>query len=47
MCLTGREYDKFGNLRPWWNNASVERFEERTKCMVDQYASYQLNGEKV
>ncbi|XP_060561809.1 endothelin-converting enzyme homolog isoform X3 [Ruditapes philippinarum] len=43
----GREYDKFGNLRPWWNNASVERFEERTKCMVDQYASYQLNGEKV
>lgn len=43
----GREYDKFGNLRPWWNNASVERFEERTQCMADQYSSYKLNGENI
>ncbi|KAL4221416.1 Endothelin-converting enzyme 2 [Mactra antiquata] len=43
----GREYDKYGNLRPWWNNASVERFEERTKCMIDQYSTYKLNDDNV
>ncbi|KAH3827140.1 hypothetical protein DPMN_129069, partial [Dreissena polymorpha] len=43
----GREYDKYGNLRPWWNNASVERFEQRTQCMIDQYSNYTLNGENI
>ncbi|XP_052820639.1 endothelin-converting enzyme homolog isoform X2 [Mya arenaria] len=43
----GREYDKYGNLRPWWNVASVERFEERTKCMIDQYSAYKLNDENI
>ena len=36
-----------GNLRPWWNNASIEKFEVRTKCMVDQYSQYELNGNNV
>lgn len=43
----GREYDKNGNLRPWWNPAVIQRFEERTKCMIDQYSGYKMNGENV
>lgn len=44
---SGREYDKEGNLRPWWQNSSVEAFRQRTECMVDQYSRYLVNGEHV
>uniref|UniRef100_A0A4W6F028 endothelin-converting enzyme 1 n=1 Tax=Lates calcarifer TaxID=8187 RepID=A0A4W6F028_LATCA len=43
----GREYDKEGNLRPWWQNSSVEAFRQRTECMMDQYSRYTVNGEHV
>ncbi|MGH0120139.1 UNVERIFIED_CONTAM: hypothetical protein FKN15_065300 [Acipenser sinensis] len=40
-----REYDKEGNLRPWWNNASIEAFKKQTECMVEQYGNYSINRE--
>ena len=43
----GREYDKMGILRPWWNNASIERFKQRTQCFVDQYDEFKINGDEV
>ncbi|XP_075871089.1 endothelin-converting enzyme 2b isoform X3 [Nelusetta ayraudi] len=43
----GREYDKEGNLRPWWQNSSVTAFQQRAQCMVEQYSSYLVNGEHV
>ncbi|XP_069583050.1 endothelin-converting enzyme 2 isoform X1 [Ranitomeya imitator] len=43
----GREYDEEGNLRPWWQNSSLEAFKNRTECMVSQYNAYNVNGEKV
>uniref|UniRef100_A0A8U7P4J0 Endothelin-converting enzyme 1 n=1 Tax=Corvus moneduloides TaxID=1196302 RepID=A0A8U7P4J0_CORMO len=44
---TRREYDKDGNLRPWWKNSSVEAFKRQTACMVEQYSNYTVNGEAV
>ncbi|RVE72607.1 hypothetical protein OJAV_G00039050 [Oryzias javanicus] len=41
----GREYDKDGNLRPWWKNSSVEAFKRQTQCMVEQYGNYSINQE--
>ncbi|XP_065291412.1 neprilysin-1-like [Dermacentor albipictus] len=38
----GRQFDKDGNLQPWWNNKTVQTFRERAQCMVDQYSSYVL-----
>ncbi|KAJ6653843.1 hypothetical protein lerEdw1_008640 [Lerista edwardsae] len=43
----GREYDKEGNLRPWWQNSSLEAFKNRTECMVEQYSKYMVNKEHV
>nr|XP_061811873.1 endothelin-converting enzyme 2-like isoform X1 [Nerophis lumbriciformis] len=43
----GREYDKEGNLKPWWRNSSVDAFRQRTECMVEQYDSYAVNSERV
>ena len=47
LSSTGREYDKDGNLRPWWKNSSVEAFKQQTECMVQQYSNYSVNGEPV
>ena len=48
VCLsTGREYDKDGLLRPWWNKNVVEKFKKQAQCMVDQYSGYTVNGEHV
>lgn len=43
----GREFDKDGNLRPWWNEEVIKRFQERAQCMVDQYSKYVLNSDMV
>lgn len=40
----GREYDKFGNINRWWENKSIERFNEKTDCIAKQYATYKING---
>ncbi|KAK7127685.1 hypothetical protein R3I93_020307 [Phoxinus phoxinus] len=41
----GREYDKDGNLRSWWQNSSVDAFKLQTQCMVEQYGNYSINKE--
>lgn len=43
----GREYDKTGVLRPWWNESSVAEFKLRAQCMMDQYSSYSAAGENI
>ena len=36
----GRQFDAKGNLRDWWTKDDKQKFEERTKCVSDQYAQY-------
>jgi putative endopeptidase len=36
----GRQYDKVGNLADWWTEEDTQRFNERTKVLVDQYNNY-------
>ncbi|XP_048361929.1 endothelin-converting enzyme 2 isoform X2 [Sphaerodactylus townsendi] len=43
----GREYDKEGNLCPWWQNSSLEAFKNRMECMTEQYGRFLVNGEHV
>ncbi|XP_034517663.1 endothelin-converting enzyme 2 isoform X5 [Ailuropoda melanoleuca] len=43
----GREYDKEGNLRPWWQNESLAAFRNHAACMEEQYSQYQVNGERL
>ncbi|XP_053987089.1 endothelin-converting enzyme homolog isoform X5 [Hylaeus volcanicus] len=43
----GREYDLHGNLNQWWNNATIERFKNRTECFVEQYNSFEIHGRHV
>ena len=43
----GRKYDSFGNLVSWWNNATTKRFEKLAECFEDQYANYNINGQRL
>ena len=36
----GAKYDARGNLKNWWSPEDKQKFEERTKCISDQYAQY-------
>ena len=47
----GRQYDAEGNIQDWWTKDDEERFNSRTKFLVDQYNEYmpvdtfRVNGE--
>lgn len=45
----GRQFDKDGNNRNWWNSETDARFKERAQCIVDQYGNYTVpeNGLRV
>ena len=36
----GRQFDAQGNLKDWWTKDDASKFEERLKCVQDQYAEY-------
>ncbi|KAA0200661.1 hypothetical protein HAZT_HAZT003074 [Hyalella azteca] len=37
---SGRNYDKDGNLALWWSQESIQAFNERAQCFVDQYDAF-------
>ena len=49
----GRLYDKDGNRVSWWTNNTIDEFNKRRECIIQQYNNYtitqvdlQLNGEQ-
>jgi putative endopeptidase len=34
----GRKFDEKGNLRDWWTAEDAKRYDEKDKCIVDQYS---------
>ncbi|NBC84152.1 MAG: M13 family peptidase [Bacteroidetes bacterium] len=36
----GRQYDKEGNLNDWWTQTDAERFDNKSKVLVDQYNQF-------
>jgi endothelin-converting enzyme/putative endopeptidase len=36
----GSQFDAKGNLKNWWTSEDQKKFEERTKCVDDQYSEY-------
>jgi predicted metalloendopeptidase len=40
----GRQYDSLGTKRNWWSNFSLENFEEKCSCFVEQYSHIPING---
>ncbi len=36
----GSQFDVHGNLKNWWTKEDREKFDQRTKCVSDQYSKY-------
>ncbi|CCD64734.1 Neprilysin-11 [Caenorhabditis elegans] len=36
----GSQYDKDGNLHNWWSESSLNSFDTRRRCIVEQYGNY-------
>ena len=36
----GRQFDAQGNLHDWWTPQDAKAFEQRAKCVVDEYSSF-------
>jgi putative endopeptidase len=36
----GRHFDAQGNLKEWWTKEDAAEFEQRAKCVSDQYSQY-------
>ena len=43
----GRKFDAQGNMREWWTPEDLKNYEERSKCVEDQYNSYVFEGQHV
>lgn len=47
----GRHYDDTGDLHDWWDNEAEAAYQERTRCLVEQYENFtvgnrHIDGEK-
>ncbi|KAF9362275.1 hypothetical protein BGX34_006482 [Mortierella sp. NVP85] len=40
----GRKWDGIGRYKNWWSNSSVEAFNTRANCFVEQYSKYSVPG---
>lgn len=43
FVFPGRQFDKQGNLKQWWNNRTVAEFRQAAQCIIDQYSNYTLD----
>jgi predicted metalloendopeptidase len=42
----GRKFDGDGNIINWWSNKSENSFLKKTKCFVEQYDKYEIDGKE-
>ncbi|XP_055543681.1 uncharacterized protein LOC129729211 [Wyeomyia smithii] len=43
---SGRHYDKNGNMKRWWSNHTIQEYDDRADCFVDQYSSFYVKEAK-
>lgn len=43
----GHQFDKHGNLLNWWAESTKQTYNQKKKCIVDQYSAFQTEGIKL
>ena len=41
---TGRHYDETGNFTQWWDNRTIQAFQRKAQCFIDQYHEFTVPG---
>lgn len=47
VLLSGRLFDKDGNVNNWWSLLSMYGFTVRANCLSKQYSQFEVYGQKV
>ena len=47
LVFAGREFDKNGLLKMWWEQSSIDSFKREARCIERQYSQFSVNGENV
>lgn len=42
LNFSGRLFDKNGNMKEWWNNATIQAFKKQIQCIINQYSDYKI-----
>ncbi len=37
---TGRQFNEAGDRIPWWSPETIQKFDERKQCIINQYSNY-------
>lgn len=38
----GRQFDKSGNLKQWWDDEVIAKFKDQAMCIIEQYGNYTM-----
>ena len=38
--MTGRQFNKDGDLEQWWDQTIIDQFKQKAQCIVDQYGNF-------
>ncbi|MBA2657460.1 MAG: M13 family metallopeptidase [Tatlockia sp.] len=41
----GAKFDGQGNLKNWWTEADLKKFQLATSCIIEQFSNYKVNGD--
>jgi len=42
---SGKQFDEHGDLYPWWNDSTEQKFNELSQCFINQYNNYYIDEE--
>lgn len=42
FITSGRQFNKDGELKEWWDENTIKKFKEKAQCFIDQYGGYSL-----
>ena len=45
LMIKGAKFDGHGNLKNWWTEADLKKFEAATNCIVEQFSKYKVDGD--
>ena len=40
----GRKFNQHGNYEEWWDNSTIQAFEKRAQCFVEQFSKFTVSG---
>ena len=44
---SGRQFDRDGYRRQWWNDSIIAAFTAKSQCLIDQYDNIEIQGSRV